>query len=109
MDAARLNRRFISDILVEGCAFRDSLGYFADLRFGTGIAFRNNVIERTGRRAECRDTSASARLEHVGDVSFENNEFRVPEGASVPGLYIADGVEGVALEGNRIIFDNRKE
>ena len=101
--ADRLNRRFISGILVEGCTFRDSLGYFADLRFGTGLTFRNNVIERTGRRAECRETSASARLERVGDVSFENNEFRIPEGAPVPGLYVADGVEGVALKGNRIM------
>lgn len=109
VDARRLNRRFISDILVEGCVFRDSLGYFADLRFGTDIAFRNNVIERTGRRAECRETSASARLEHVGGVSFENNEFRVPEGAPVPGLYMGDGVEGVSLKGNRIVFNERKE
>lgn len=109
VDAHRLNRRFISDILVEGCVFRDSLGYFADLRFGTGIAFRNNVIERTGRRAECRETSASARLEHVGDVTFENNEFRIPQSAIVPGLHIADGVEGVALKGNRVIFNNAKE
>ena len=99
----RLNRRFISDILVEGCTFRDSLGYFADLRFGTGIAFRNNVIERTGRRAECRETSGAARLEHVGDVSFENNEFRIPDGLPIPRLFVADGVEGVTLRGNRIV------
>ena len=99
----RLNRRFISDILVEGCTFRDSLGYFADLRFGTSIAFRNNIIERTGRRAECRETSGAARLEHVGDVRFENNEFRIPEGLPIPRLFVADGVECVTIKGNRIV------
>ena len=103
VNAARLNRHFISDILVEGCTFRDSLGYFADLRFGTGIAFRNNVIERTGSRSECRETSGAARIERVGDVSFENNEFRIPDGLPIPRLFVADGVEGVTLKGNRIV------
>lgn len=103
VDESRLDRRFISDILVEGCAFRDSLGYFADLRFGTGFTFRNNLIERTGHRAECRETSGSVRLERVGNVCFENNEFRIPDGMSIPHLFVADGVEGVSLKGNRIV------
>ena len=99
---ARLNRRFVSDILVEGCTFRDSLGYFADLRFGTDLVFRNNVIERTGRRGACRETSGSARLERVCGVRFENNAFKLPAGAPAPRLDVADGMEGVTLRGNVI-------
>ena len=99
---SRLNRRYVSDILVEGCKFVDSLGYFADLRFGTGLVFRNNAIERTGRRAACRETSGSARLERTSGVRFEQNVFRVPAGAPVPRLDVAEGVEGVVLRGNVI-------
>ncbi len=73
----RLDRDYVSDILVEGCTFVDSLGYFADLRAGTNITFRNNRIERTGRRAECRETSGSARVEGASGVRFENNEFHI--------------------------------
>ena len=99
----RLNRRFVSDILVEGCTFRDSLGYFADLRFGTDIVFRGNVIERTGRRAECRETSGSARLERVANVTFENNTIIRPKDSPAPRIDVADGVENVVLRGNRIV------
>ena len=84
----RLNPRYVSDILVEGCAFVDSLGYFADLRAGTNIIFRNNRIERTGRRAECRETSGSARIEGASGVRFEGNEFYIPEGAPEPRVEI---------------------
>jgi hypothetical protein len=84
----RLNPRHVSDILVEGCAFVDSLGCFADLRAGTNITFRNNRIERTGRRAECRETSGSARIEGARGVCFENNEFHIPAGAPEPRVEI---------------------
>lgn len=97
----RLNRRFVSDILVEGCTFRDSLGYFADLRFGSDIVFRGNRIERTGKRAECRETSGSARLERVNGVRFENNVFVRPEGMSAPRLEIGEDVSGIVLRGNK--------
>ena len=99
---SRLNRRYVSDILVEGCTFRDSLGYFADLRFGTDLVFRSNVVERTGRRAACRETSGSARLERTSGVRFEGNVFRVPAGAPAPRLDVADGVEGLTLKGNAV-------
>ena len=58
-------------------------------------------------RGNGRETSASARLEHVGGVSFENNEFKIQEGSRVPSLCIADGVEDVALKGNRVIFKSK--
>ncbi|MBQ6136312.1 MAG: hypothetical protein IJI73_02960, partial [Kiritimatiellae bacterium] len=64
----RLNRRFISDVVVEGCEFVDSLGYFAALRFGTGLKFRNNRIVLTGRRDSCRANSGFARVEHVTEA-----------------------------------------
>ena len=97
----RLNRRFISDILVEDCAFVDSLGYFADLRFGTGLTFRNNRIVLTGKRDRCRANSGFARVERVTDVTFEGNVFVRPEGAAEPLVEIADGVDGLALRNNR--------
>lgn len=97
----RLNRRFISDILVEDCEFVDSLGYFADLRFGTGLTFRNNRIVLTGKRDRCRKNSGFARVERVTDVTFEGNVFVRPEGAAEPLVEIADGVDGLALRNNR--------
>lgn len=98
----RLNRRFISDILVEGCEFVDSLGYFADLRFGTGITFRNNRIVLTGRRDRCRKNSGFARVERVSDVTFEGNVFSRPDGAPRPCVEVGDDVKGLVLKGNRI-------
>ena len=99
----RLNPRYVSDILVEGCAFVDSLGCFADLRAGTNITFRNNRIERTGRRAECRETSGSARIEGASGVRFEGNEFFLPAGAPEPRVFCS-GPEtgGIVLKNNRI-------
>ncbi len=97
----RLNRRFISDILVEDCEFVDSLGYFADLRFGTGLTFRNNRIVLTGKRDRCRKNSGFARVERVTDVTFEGNVFVRPKEAAEPFLEIADGVDGLALRNNR--------
>jgi len=98
----RLNRRFISDILVENCTFVDSLGYFADLRFGTGIVMRDNRIVQTGMRARCRANSGFARVERVTDVTFENNVFERPAAAPPPQLDIAEDVEGLVLRGNRV-------
>lgn len=98
----RLNRRFISDILVEGCAFVDSLGYFADLRFGTGIKFRNNRIVLTGRRDRCRKNSGFARVERVSDVTFEGNVFSRPDGAPRPCVEVGEDVKGLVLKENRI-------
>jgi hypothetical protein len=98
----RLNRRFISDILVEGCEFQDSLGYFADLRFGTGIKFRNNRIVLTGKRNRCRDNSGFARVERVTDVTFEGNVFSRPDGAPQPCVEVGDDVKGLVLKKNRI-------
>ena len=98
----RLNRRFISDILVRDCEFVDSLGYFADLRFGTGLTFRNNRIVLTGKRDRCRDNSGFARVERVTDVTFEGNAFVRPAGAPEPRIDIADGVEGLVIRNNRI-------
>ena len=97
----RLNRRFISDILVEGCEFVDSLGYFADLRFGTGLTFRNNRIVLTGKRDRCRENSGFARVERVTDVVFEGNVFSRPGGAPAPCVEVADDVKGLVLKGNR--------
>ena len=99
----RLNCRFVSDILVEGCTFVDSLGYFADLRFGTDLVFRSNTVVRTGRRANCREMSGSARLERVNGVRFENNTIVHPKGSAAPHIDVADGVENVVLRGNRIV------
>ena len=103
----RLNRRFISDILVEDCEFVDSLGYFADLRFGTGLKFRNNRIVFTGKRDRCRENSGFARVERVTDVTFEGNVFVRPEGAAEPLVEIADGVDGLALRNNRTDYEVR--
>ena len=100
----RLNRRFISDILVEDCEFVDSLGYFADLRFGTGLKFRNNRIVLTGKRDRSRENSGFARVERVTDVTFEGNVFVRPEGAAEPLVEIADGVGGLALRNNRTYY-----
>lgn len=96
----RLDRTFVSDILVEKCTFRDSLGYFADLRFGTGLTFRGNVIERTGARTNCRETSGSARVEGVKGIRFERNVFRHPRGTPPPRLFVTPDVSDLALEGN---------
>ena len=103
MAPQRLNPRYVSDILVEGCAFVDSLGCFADLRAGTNITFRNNRIERTGRRTECRETSGSARIEGASGVRFEGNEFFLPAGAPEPRVFCA-GPEtgGIVLKNNRL-------
>ena len=100
----RLDRDYVSDILVEGCTFVDSLGYFADLRTGTDITFRNNRIERTGRRAECRETSGSARVEGACGVRFENNEFHIPAGTPAPRVDVLRraGNGTVSLKDNRI-------
>lgn len=106
---SRLDRRFISDILVENCTFRDSLGYFADLRFGTGFVFRNNVIEQTGSRTNCLESSGSARIERVSGVCFEENEFRIREGTPSPRLDVGEGVGGIVLRGNRIVRATRAE
>lgn len=103
VNSERLNRRFISDILVEGCEFVDSLGYFADLRFGTGLTFRNNRIVLVGGRNACRENSGFARLERVSDVTFENNVFVRPENAPSPRLEISEDVEGIVLKGNRVL------
>ena len=103
----RLNRRFISDILVEDCEFVDSLGYFADLRFGTGLKFRNNRIVLTGKRDRSRKNSGFARVERVTDVTFEGNVFVRPEGAAEPLVEIADGVDGLALINNRADYGVR--
>ena len=103
----RLNRRFISDILVEDCEFVDSLGYFADLRFGTGLTFRNNRIVLTGKRDRCRKNSGFARVERVTDVTFEGNVFERPKEAAEPFLEIADGVDGLALRNNRADYGVR--
>ena len=94
MAPERLDRDYVSDILVEGCAFVDSLGYFADLRAGTDITFRNNRIERTGRRTECRETSGFARIEGASDVRFENNEFHIPADTPAPHVEILAVPEG---------------
>lgn len=99
----RLNRRFISGVLVEGCTFIDSLGYFADLRFGTDIVFRNNVIEQTGRRRNRRGTAGSARVECVDGVCFEHNVFRIPVKDSLPQLDVGDHVSGVVLHDNKVM------
>ena len=99
----RLNPRYVSDILVEGCAFVDSLGCFADLRAGTNITFRNNRIERTGRRAECRETSGSARIEGASGVRFEGNEFFLPAGAPEPRVFCTSPETGeIVLINNRL-------
>ena len=99
----RLNRRFVSDILVEGCEFVDSLGYFADLRFGSGLTFRNNRIVLTGNRDRCREKSGFARVERVIDATCEGNVFVRPDGAPEPCIDVADGVEGLVINNNRII------
>jgi len=99
----RLNRRFISDILVKDCEFVDSLGYFADLRFGTGLTFRNNRIVLTGKRDRCRENSGFARVERVTDVTFEGNAFVRPDGAPEPRIDISDGVNGLVMKNNRIV------
>lgn len=97
----RLNSAFVSDILVEGCSFVDSLGYFADLRAGTGITFRNNRIELTGTRARCRETAGSARIEGARGVRFEGNEFILPAGVPAPRLELATaGGSGAASGGS---------
>ena len=99
----QLNPRYVSDILVEGCAFVDSLGCFADLRAGTNITFRNNRIERTGRRAECRETSGSARIEGASGVRFEGNEFFLPAGAPEPRVFCTSPEAGeIVLINNRL-------
>lgn len=99
----RLNRRFISDILVENCTFVDSLGYFADLRFGTGLTLRNNRIVQTGACSRCRANSGFARVEHVSDVTFENNVFERLVDAQPPQLDVGEGVEGLVVSGNRVV------
>lgn len=98
----RLNRRFISDVLVENCTFVDSLGYFADLRFGTRLTLRNNRIVQTGTRSRCRANSGFVRVERVSDVTFENNVFERLDDAP-PQLDVGKDVEGLVVSGNRVV------
>ncbi len=107
VEKSGLYRNYISNILVENCLFRNSLGYFADLRFGRDITFRGNVIERDGSRSRCRPTSGSVRLENVQDVRLENNVFRPLDGCEAPAVFAAPDVEGLVIRGNSIRPTNR--
>lgn len=98
---ADADKSFVSRILVEDCTFRDSLSYFTVLRFGRDIVFRNNRIETTARREDRLPTSGFARLGTVENVLFENNVFRIPQGAEPPRLHLEKAAKDVMLRGNR--------
>lgn len=83
-------------------AFVDSLGYFADLRFGTRLTLRNNRIVQTGTRSRCRANSGFVRVERVSDVTFENNVFERLDDAP-PQLDVGKDVEGLVVSGNRVV------
>ena len=55
------------------------------------------------RRAECRETSGSARIEGASGVRFEGNEFFLPAGAPEPRVFCTGSeAGGIVLKNNRL-------
>ena len=96
------DKSFISRILVEKCRFTDSLSYAAVFNFGRDIVFRDNMVERTGRRVDALPTAGSIRLRNVENVLIENNRFLVPQGTTPPTIRVGEDVNGLTLHGNKV-------